>query len=197
MTSASIRRILLSLAVASVTPVAFAGQLTLPQTAPPPAGPQIVIGATVAQRQDAARALVPLLKDVKARAAPGPAVTPGSAPASPFTGMPSTLFTFSVSERTVPVEPRVLTAMSRLLDWNIGAPGRDDEARLFDQWLTELETRATVAVRFSGGTVCDVTCIVTRMTTLNDAWGPSPKGRADARDELLLDALKAAVAKDR
>ena len=35
------------------------------------------------------------------------------------------------------------------------------------------------------------------MTTLDDAWGSDPRGRDDARDELLLDALKAAMARER
>lgn len=172
-------------------------QLTLPQSPPPPATPQIVIGATTAQRQEAARKLVPLLKNVQAHAQPGATVSPGSAPPSPFAGAQSTLFAFTISKRSVPVEPRVLTAMNRLLDWNVGAPGREEEARLFDRWLQELESRASAAVRLSGGSVCDVNCIVGRMTTLDESWGGDPRGRDDARDELLLDALRAAVARER
>lgn len=170
-------------------------QLTLPRSTPPPATPQIVIGATVAQRQEAARSLVPLLKKVQAHAQPGTAVAPGSAAPSPFTGAQSTLFAFTISKRSVPVEPRVLAAMNRLLDWNVGAPGHDEDAQLFDQWLMELESRSSAAARLSGGGVCDVNCIVGRMTTLDEAWGKDPRGRDDARDELLLDALKAAVAR--
>lgn len=177
--------------------LAAAPQLTLPQTTPPPATPQIVIGATVAQRQEAARKLVPLLKDVQTHAQSGPSVAPGSAAPSPFTGAQSTLFAFTVSKRSVPVEPRVLTAMNRLLDWNVGASGHDAEAQLFDRWLMELESRSSAAARLSGGGVCDVSCIVGRMTTLDETWGKDPRGRTDARDELLLDALKAAVARDR
>jgi hypothetical protein len=82
---------------------------------------------------------------------------------------------------------------SRLLDWNIGAGGRDDLAQLFDRWLIELEARSTGAMRLSGGGLCDVNCVVKRMTTLSETWGSSPRNRADVRDELLLDALKVAV----
>lgn len=191
------RALATGLALALASPAIAAGaQLTLPQSTPP-AAPQIVIGATTAQRQEAARKLVPLLKKVQTHAQPGTSVAPGSAAPSPFTGAQSTLFAFTVSKRSVPVEPRVLMAMNRLLDWNVGAPGRDEEARLFDRWLEELESRASAAVRLSGGGICDVNCIVGRMTTLDDAWGSDPRGRDDARDELLLDALKAAVARDR
>lgn len=191
---AALPQLTLRAASPQLTLPAASTQLTLPQS-PPPATPQIVIGATVAQRQEAARTLVPLLKKVQAHAQPGTAVAPGSASPSPFTGAQSTLFAFTISKRAVPVEPRVLAAMNRLLDWNVGASGHDEEAQLFDRWLMELESRSSAAARLSGGGVCDVSCIVGRMTTLDDAWGRDPRGRDDARDELLLDALKAAVAR--
>jgi hypothetical protein len=164
-------------------------ELPPPQTTPP----DIVIGATVAQRQEAARRLVPLLKAVQTHAQPTATVRPGSVPNSPFTGTQTTLFAFTFSKRNVPVEPRVITAMNRLLDWNVGASGHEAEARLFDRWLVELQTRSAAAVRLSGGGLCDLNCVVARMTTLDESWGSSPKGRDDARDELLLDALTAAV----
>lgn len=160
-----------------------------PQTPPP----QIVIGATVAQRQDAARALIPLLKDVRTHAQPGATMKPGTAPNSPFAGTQTTLFAFTLSKRSVPVDQRVVRAMNQLLDWNIGASGHDDLAQLFDKWLIELEARSTGAMRLSGGGLCDVNCVVKRMTTLDETWGSSPRNRADVRDELLLDALKVAV----
>lgn len=155
--------------------------------------PQLSLGATVEQRQEAARRLVPLLKEVQAHAQPGPTVKPGPAANSPFTGMPSTLFNFSLSKRTVPIDQRVVDAMNRLLDWNIGASGQDENAQLFDRWLIELEARSAGAMALSGGGLCDVSCVVTRMTTLNETWGSSPRDRADSRDELLLDAFKVAV----
>jgi hypothetical protein len=155
--------------------------------------PQIVIGATVAQRQDAARTLIPLLKDVRTHAQPGATMKPGTVPNSPFAGTQTTLFAFTLSKRSVPVDLRVVTAMNRLLDWNIGASGHDDLAQLFDKWLVELEARSTGAMRLSGGGLCDVNCVVKRMTTLDETWGSSPRNRADVRDELLLDALKVAV----
>ncbi len=171
-------------AVVAVTP-----SFGAPQTPPP----QIVIGATVAQRQEAARALVPLLKDVRTHAQPGATVKPGTVANSPFAGTQTTLFAFTVSKRSVPVDQRVVRAMNQLLDWNIGASGHDDLAQLFDKWLIELEARSTGAMRLSGGGLCDVNCVVKRMTTLDETWGSSPRNRADVRDELLLDALKVAV----
>ena len=155
---------------------------------------QIALGATTAQRHEAARALVPLLKDVKAHAQPGPTVKPGTVPDSPFTGTQTTLFAFTLSKRSVPVDPRVVAAMNRLLAWNVGAQGQEENARLFDRWLIELEARSSAAVRLKGESgLCDVACVVARMTTLNEAWSRSPRNRADVRDEMLLEALKVAV----
>lgn len=156
---------------------------------------QIVIGATVAQRQEAARALVPLLGDLKAHAKPGLTIQPGGAAKSPMTGQQSTLFAFTISRRSVPVDTRVVAAMDQLLAWDIGGPPSPETLKVFDAWLIELQARATAAsaLRAAGPGLCDVNCIVSRMTTLNETWGASPKGRRDARDELLLDTLTAAV----
>lgn len=176
-----------------LTALAVAVALSTPAALAQTTRPQIAIGATVEQRRDAARALVPLLKDVRTHAQPGPSVKPGSVPDSPFTGTQTTLFAFSLSKRSVPVDLRVVTAMNQLLDWNIGASGNEHLAQLFDRWLIELEARSSGAMRLTGGGLCDVSCVVKRMTTLDDTWGSSPRNRADTRDELLLDALKVAV----
>ena len=172
-----------------------AGLAVVPGAAPAQTPPQIVLGATTAQRREAARALVPLLKTVKAHAQPGTTVKPGgSVPDSPFTGTQTTLFAFTLSKRSVPVDPRVIAAMDRLIAWNIDAGGGADNAALFDRWLVEMEARSSGALRLKGESgLCDVNCVVARMTTLDTTWGTSPKGRADARDELLLDALRVAV----
>jgi hypothetical protein len=159
-----------------------------------PAPPPIVIGATVAQRQEAARAIVPLLKDVKAHAVPEATVKPGTLPNAPVTGRQNTLFAFTLSKRSIPVDPRVIAAMDQLLTWNVGASGRNDEAQLFDKWLIELEAQSSGALRLTGGSgVCDVNCVVKRVTTLDGMWGSSPKDRGDARDEMLLSTLTVAV----
>ncbi|MCC6991944.1 MAG: hypothetical protein IT181_23275 [Acidobacteria bacterium] len=180
-------RLLAACAVAAA--VAATPSIGRAQTPPP----QIVIGATVAQRQEAARALIPLLKDVRTHAQPGATMKPGTVPNSPFAGTQTTLFAFTLSKRSVPVDQRVVRAMNELLDWNIGASGRDDLAQLFDRWLIELEARSSGAMRLTGGGLCDVSCVVKRMTTLDETWGSSPRNRGDVRDELLLDALKVAV----
>ena len=154
---------------------------------------QIALGATTAQRNEAARALVPLLKEVRQRAAGGLIVQPSTVPDSPFTGTQTTLFAFSISRRSVPVDARVVAAMDRLITWNINDPNAAETGRLFDQWLGELQVKNAGAVLMRGGPPCDVACLTRRMTTLDESWGASPKGRADARDELLLDALMAVV----
>ena len=166
----------------------------MPATARGQSSPQIVLGATVAERHEAARALVPLLKNVKAHARPGATVKPGAVPKSPFAGTQTTLFAFTLSKHNVPVDPRVVTAMNRLLDWNIGAEDQEENARLFDRWLIELEARSSNARRLSGEAgLCDVNCVVARMTTLTEGWSRSPKTRADVRDEMLLETFKVAV----
>lgn len=161
-------------------------------------GAQIVLGATVAERREAARALVPLLRDVKTHAAPGVDVTTGGAPPSKLTGRPSTLFAFTFSKKQVQVDPRVIAAMDRLLAWNPSTAGVDDQLVLFDNWLVELQSRTAAAKLLnSGAAVCDLACVVTSATTLDERWGRTSNGRADARDELLLDAMTAAVTKAR
>ena len=106
----------------------------------------------------------------------------------------TTLFAFSLS-RSVPVDARVVAAMDRLIAWNINDPNTGDTGRLFDEWLGELQVKNSGAVLLQGGPPCDVACVAKRMTTLDASWGASPKGRAESRDELLLDALTAAVVK--
>lgn len=179
----------------TVAAAAIVVALSYAEAASAQTSPPIVIGATVQQRYEAARQLVPLLQDVKGHAATGTTVKPGTVPDSPFAGTQTTLFAFTLSKRTVPVDPRVVAAMNRLLAWDIGATGpeADATAAIFDRWLVELEARSSGAMRLTGGGLCDVNCVVSRMTTLNETWGSSPRGRGDARDELLLDALKAAV----
>ena len=120
-------------------------------------------------------------------------MAPGSAPNSPFTGTQTTLFAFAISKRSVPVDPRVVAAMDRLLAWTINAPNQDANAALFDRWLVEMEARSSGSLRMKDSGLCDVNCVVTRMTTLDGTWGGAGKDRADLRDELLLEALKVAA----
>ncbi len=166
------------------------------QTPSPAAMPreQIAFGATTAQRDQAARELVPLLRQLRQRSQGGVTVRPGTVPDSPFAGTQTTLFAFSLS-RSVPVDARVVAAMDRLIAWNINDPNTGDTGRLFDEWLGELQVKNSGAVLLQGGPPCDVACVAKRMTTLDASWGASPKGRAESRDELLLDALTAAVVK--
>jgi hypothetical protein len=178
--------------------IGFASLLTAhiaeAQTSAPATPPreQIALGATTAQRNEAARALVPLLKQVRQRAQGSVTVQPGTVPDSPFAGTQTTLFAFSLS-RSVPVDARVVAAMDRLIGWPIDDADAADTGRLFDQWLGELQVKNTGAVLLRGGPPCDVACVAKRMTTLDESWGASPKGRAESRDQLLLDALTAAV----
>ena len=102
------------------------------QTPATPAREPIALGATTAQRNEAARVLVPLLRDVRRRAQSPVEVRPGTVPDSPFAGTQTTLFAFSVSKRAVPVDTRVVAAMDRLLTWQIDEAAEGDTGRLFD-----------------------------------------------------------------
>jgi hypothetical protein len=156
-----------------------------------------VTGRTPAERITAGRSLVPLLEGVRRRTTPGVAVQPGSVPDSPFAGTQTTLLAFSIGKRSVKVDPAVVTAMDRMLKWKDGIPASDDDAALLDEWLDELSIKAMTVGTPSGLAVCDTSCVVDRMTKLDDRWSPNPRERAELRDSVLLDALTAAVTKER
>jgi len=149
----------------------------------------IVLGATKVQRDEAARSLLPLLSDVRRRAEAPVNVGPGTVPDSPFAGTQTTLFAFSVSKRTVPVDQRVVRAMEQLMAWNPGGPGNDATGHLFDEFLAALQTKNAGVALLRGEGPCDMNCVVRRMTTLDETWGTVSRGRAEARDEMLLNAL--------
>ncbi len=149
----------------------------------------IVLGATKVQRDEAARVLLPLLGDVRRRAEAPVVVGPGTVPDSPFAGTQTTLFAFTVTKRSVPVDERVVRAMEQLMAWNPGAAGNDATGHLFDQWLAALQTKNAGVALLRGEGPCDMNCVVRRMTTLDESWGAVSRGRAEARDEMILTAL--------
>jgi hypothetical protein len=182
-------RRIVCIAIASLWTATMAASQT-PSSAP---REPIALGATTAQRNEAARSLVPLLKDVRRRAQGSVTVQPGTVPNSPFTGTQTTLFAFTVGQRSVPVDPRVVAAMDRLIAWRIDEAAEGDTGQLFDQWLSELMVKNAGAVLMQGGPPCDVGCVARRMNTLDESWGANPRGRVESRDTVLLDALTAAV----
>lgn len=137
----------------------------------------------------AARALVPLLKDVKARLRPRVGIVPGEPQPSPFTGTQTTLFSIGIGKRSVPVDPKVAKAIDQLLAWKIDDPSQTAEAVLFDHWLTQLTVKAATV----GVLNCDAACVIARFAAPDEAFGKTPKEREEMRDQLLLDALAAAV----
>lgn len=155
----------------------------------------IALGASTAQRNAAARVLLPLLRDVRTRAQRPVEVKPGTVPDSPFAGTQTTLFAFTVSQRSAPVDARVVAAMDRLIAWQVDDPAASETGRLFDRWLGALMEKTTGAVLVQGRGPCDLACMTQRMTTLDESWGASPRGRADTRDAVLLDALTAVALK--
>jgi hypothetical protein len=159
--------------------------------------PVEVTGRTPTERITAARSLVPLLEGVRRRATPGVGVKPGSVPDSPFAGTQTTLFAFTVGRRSLKVDPEVVKAMDRLLSWKDGIPATDEDAALVDQWLDELSVKAMAVGTPSGLAVCDTSCVVDRMTKLDDRWSPNPRERAEFRDTMLLEALTVAVMRER
>ncbi len=138
----------------------------------------------------AARAVVPLLKGVKERFRPRTGVTmPGDPQPSPFTGTVTTLLSFSVGKRSVPVDPKVAKAIDQLLAWNPDHKDQTAEAVLFDHWLTQL----TVKAAHVGLLNCDAACVVQNFTEPGPAFGRTQKEREEERDRLLLEALVDAV----
>ena len=146
-----------------------------------------------AVKLEAARSIVPLLKDVRGRAKGGMTFGPGTVPDSPFAHTQTTLFAFKLSRRSVRVDPKVVAAIDDLLGWQIGAPGTDDTTELFETWLDQLAVKAAALGLQTGVLPCDTRCVVERMTTLDEAWGASPRQRADRRDQALLDSLSDVV----
>lgn len=138
----------------------------------------------------AARALVPLLKGVQHRLRPRVGVlAPGNPTPSPFTGTVTTLVSFAIGKREVPVDPKVADAMNRLLAWNPDDKTQTAEAVLFDHWLTQL----TVKAGHVGLLNCDSACVVNKFTEPDASFGKSKKEREETRDHLLLEAVADAV----
>lgn len=138
----------------------------------------------------AAKALVPLLDSVRQRLQPRVGITgPGDPPPSPFTGRQSTVVSVGVGKRDADVDPRVVKAIAQLQEWKIGREDQTAEAVLFDHWLGQLTVRAAMV----GLLDCDASCVVSRFPKPDEAFGRSRHEREEMRDQLLLDALSAAV----
>ena len=73
--------------------------------------------------------------------------------------------------------------------WNPGGPGNDATGHLLDQFLAALQTKNAGVAMLRGEGPCDMNCVVRRMTTLDESWGTVSRGRSEARDEMLLNAL--------
>lgn len=160
----------------------------------------MMAGPRLAQTQaldtpSAAKALVPLLKGVRERLRPHVGIVPGTPRPSPFTGTQTTLFSIGIGRKNVPVDPRVKEAIDRLLAWKVEDPTQTAQAVLFDHWLDQLSVMATT-FRSPGDTsvsTCDSACVVAKVTEPGEAFGRTRNEREEARDELLLRALGAAV----
>lgn len=149
--------------------------------------------ATLAARTDAARSIIPLLEDVKRRVNPGvQAQTGGGSPTSPFTGMPTTVFSVTIAKRP-PVDPQVVQAMDRLLKWEPANRSAEYEAALFDRWFEELSAKASALGTQRGLVSCDAGCVARMMISLDETWGALERERAEVRDQVLLDTLTEAV----
>lgn len=153
-----------------------------------------VAAQTGTETETAARALVPLLKSVRQRLQPRLGVQPGSLPPSPFTGTQTTVVAVRIGEKEVKVDPRVRSALDRLLAWNMQMSPQSADATLFDHWLDHVRIKAA-AVPAPGSTAleCDTQCAIDRFTELGEAFGRSQKDREEMRDQLLLEALIDAV----
>jgi hypothetical protein len=171
--------------------VAVAGALlswVIPQAAASPAR-SIVQDVNVA-----ARALVPLLKDVRRRVQPEISVEPGALPPSPFTGRSSTLFAVRIGVRSRQIDEKVVQAMDRLLRWDTRQPLSASDQDLVDRWVDELQVKVLGRLAAAGLPVeCSEVCVVQRLTNPDSVFGVNAKEQQEARDDILLEALIAAV----
>jgi hypothetical protein len=149
--------------------------------------------ATLSARTEAARQLIPLLEPVKEKAVARFTTGKGTVPDSPFTGTQTTAVAITIGKKNQPVDPQVVQAMERMLDWEPGDRASADDAALFDAWLGELSKRASSIATKRGVVSCDTGCVVQTVTALDDAWGKEERQRSDARDEMLLETFTAAV----
>lgn len=149
--------------------------------------------ATLAARTEAARSLIPLLGDVREKAVARYQTEKGSVPDSPFAGTQTTLFAITIGKKNQPVDPQVVQAMDRLLQWEPGDRSSAEESALFDTWLAELSKRASAIATKRGQVSCDTGCVVKTISALDDSWGTVEKQRPDNRDQMLLETFTEAV----
>lgn len=142
----------------------------------------------------AARALVPLLRDVRRRIDPQVTVQPGRLPNSPFTGRNSTLFAVTIGVDAMDVDEDTLKAMNRLLEWNRREPLSARDRALVAAWLDVLQIKVLGRMAAGGrGIGCDKPCVVQRLTNPDSLFGPTGREQIETRDFILLDALSEAV----
>jgi hypothetical protein len=171
--------------------LAFGAGLSAQSQQPPQ--PIELDATTLAARTEAARTLIPLLEDVKEKATARYQVGRGSVPDSPFAGTQTTAVAITIGKKNTPVDPQVVQAMDRLLQWEPGDRSASEEAALFDAWLAQLSRRASTIATKRGQVSCDTDCVVKTMTSLDDGWGSAEKQRPENRDQVLLETFTEAV----
>lgn len=161
----------------------------------------LTLHSAVLPQQDTygmARALVPLLKDVRQSIGSRLIVEPGTLPPSPITGRNSTLVAFKMFRRSVEVTPSVVEAMDRLLGWDQQRPLEPANHVLMEEWVENLRVKVLGRLAAGGkGVGCDDACLVGHLTKPGALFGNTRRERQEARDDLLLTALSDAVTKPR
>ena len=167
------------------------------QATPAQQQPQIIEldAASMAAHTQAARSLIPLLEPVQEKATQRYQVEKGTVPDSPFTGTQTTAVAVTIGRKNQPVDPQVVRAMEKLLDWEPGDRSAKEESALFDAWMAELSKRASSIATKRGIVACDTGCVVQTITALDDAWGKDARERSANRDQLLYDTFVDAVKK--
>lgn len=152
-----------------------------PQVAPQPA-------------EALARAIVPLLREVRSGVGRDVVIEPTTAPPSPITGRPSTLIAVRIGVKTVDVDARVVAAIDRLLAWNQREPLNDEDRALIVRWRDEL--RVELLGRLAGqskGVGCDDDCVVKHVVEASSLFGDSRREQIQGRNEVLLKTLSDAL----
>ena len=149
------------------------------------------VGDTVAQAASAhaegvARALVPVLRELRRSIV----VEPGTLPPSPFTGRKSTLIAIRVGLRSLEASPEVLELIDRLLAWKKNQALASSDRVLIVEWVEHLRIKVQrkLAGTAKAGT-CDDTCLIEHLTNPGSLFGATRREQREMRDDLLLEAL--------
>lgn len=156
----------------------------------------LILGVASAQAQPevVARALVPILKDLRQATRQQVVVEPGTLPPSPFSGRNSTLVAVTIGKRSVELAPAVIEALDRLAAWDVREPLSAGDQQIVRDWVEELRVAIMGRMAARGTSVgCDDECLVQHLTKPSTLLGATREEQVETRNDIMLDALVDAV----